>query len=525
MYTERSEKYPGWVLWGIFIVAFLFRLKDFGFLIPYYIHPDERPLVEVSLNIIKYHDLNPHFFKYASFPYYWVAGLYYVLLGVLRPFLGGGLTFQEFINGLHLDSLNFLLFYLGRATSIGFGLGGIFLTYVMGRDIFKREVGLWAAFFLAISPIHVLFSHMFKGDISLLFWVLLSFYFSWKIINDNKMKYYLFAAVCAGLCLATKYNFIPLVTLAGAAMFKQGVRGLIRPRFIISLYFGALIFFLCCPYCFLDFVTLKEDLLTEMKEQKYTVLINTLGSGPLIFNRYIFQLLFVFPLHFGPFIYLAGLWGGIDYLKENRKRAMLFLSFPVTYFIFSGMVSRQVIAHYDMLYFPFLFLLAANLFYQMLAESRKGFKKIGQILLILTMVVSLSDLYLSFSHVYFNFYEGVGSWISSNIPRDKVVVNYSGINPAGRLNFLLPYHVRRIDSAKILEIKRLKPDYFVIEQGFFLVGRKKGRQLLDLIGSDFGKDYREIKNFSLPGWIENVIIRTKLGLNPIKVFVYQRKNE
>ena len=135
--ASRKDK---WLVFIILFIALAFRLNYLGFLIPYYIYPDERSLVEVPLNILQTHDLNPHFYKYASFSFYWMAAIYHLILGICWLFQGGGLSFSQFLTGFNLDGLNFLLFYAGRLTAVGFGLGTIYLTYLIGKKDRKSVV-------------------------------------------------------------------------------------------------------------------------------------------------------------------------------------------------------------------------------------------------------------------------------------------------------------------------------------------------------------------------------------------------
>ncbi|MCX5859511.1 MAG: glycosyltransferase family 39 protein, partial [Proteobacteria bacterium] len=211
-----QEKETG-VIFFILLAALVLRIRGFDLLLPYFESgPDERFVIESALNILKTGDLNPHFFWYGSFPIYWTALLYGLVLGAgcLSPALGinwvggGANTIAECIKNFGIYDQGFLLFYTGRVTSIVFGLATIYLVYLLGRKLWDKSTGCLAAWFLAISPLHIYFSQLFKVEISLLFWVLLTLYFSLKIYQGGTLKDYIWIGITSGLALGTKYNFI-----------------------------------------------------------------------------------------------------------------------------------------------------------------------------------------------------------------------------------------------------------------------------------------------------------------------------
>lgn len=64
------------------------------------------------------------------------------------------------------------------------GLLTVGLLYHMGRRIFNPTVGAWAAFYLALSPVHVAYSREVRMYILLVFLATLSVYLAWRWVED-----------------------------------------------------------------------------------------------------------------------------------------------------------------------------------------------------------------------------------------------------------------------------------------------------------------------------------------------------
>lgn len=102
--------------------------------------------------------------------------------------------------------------YWSRAIAASIGGLTVILLYFVGKKLFTREVGLFAAFFLAINYRHVLGSHFGLPDVHNSFFALLSLFTSALLLEKNTQKRYLFAGIAAGLVFSIKYQvfaFLP----------------------------------------------------------------------------------------------------------------------------------------------------------------------------------------------------------------------------------------------------------------------------------------------------------------------------
>ena len=77
-----------------------------------------------------------------------------------------------------------------RSLSAVFGIGAILVTYLVGKELFSSKVGLFAAFFSAISHFHIYYAQEARNYALLLFLSLLSYLFFIKILKQDRKWYY-----------------------------------------------------------------------------------------------------------------------------------------------------------------------------------------------------------------------------------------------------------------------------------------------------------------------------------------------
>ncbi|MCX5867889.1 MAG: glycosyltransferase family 39 protein [Proteobacteria bacterium] len=491
----------------LLLLALLFRLPHLNFLLPYFEYGDERDVVEAALRILKSGDPNPHFFWYGSFPIYWTTLLYGLVLGV-RCWVSGGInTIGECINNFGVYDQGFLLFYLGRITSIGFGLATIYLTCLLGRKLFSRQTGYLAALFLAISPFHVFFSQVFKVDMSLLFWILLTVHFSLNIYERGGLKDFVWAGVCGGLALSTKYNFFAFLPILLAVGLKTGGRGWFSGKFLFCGYIAAVVFLITCPYSVLDFDTFRNQLGVQMGlNQQHLIQFRTDPSS-FLYRRFFYQIFILFPFFFGPLICLAASLGLVRFLRKDWRKSLIFISFPVIYFVFSGSVSQLAMPQYQLPYLPFVVILGVEAMRFFLAGSNRS-RWAGGLLLGLSLLFFLSDLWVPHFQGQFQVYRKAGGWINQEIPKDKKVATYFGVYSSTRhFGFQNELVVRRATDFSLAGLEKYDPDFLVTtESSIFQEERFKKsfqgyREVMQAISRE--EKYRLVRSFRPEGGWES----------------------
>src|SRR5260221_2910699 len=159
-------------LFCILIIASFFRFYNLNWDQNQHLHPDERFLTMVTNDITwptsvsEYLDpqrspLNPRskgydFFVYGTIPLY------------ITKIVSSFLVFDTFnYNNITL---------VGRFISAFLDVGVVLLMYAIGKKLYNKKVGLWAAFIYSLFVLPIQLSHFYAVDTFLNFFLVLSFY-------------------------------------------------------------------------------------------------------------------------------------------------------------------------------------------------------------------------------------------------------------------------------------------------------------------------------------------------------------
>ena len=93
---------------------------------------------------------------------------------------------------------------VARIVPVIFGTLTVFMTYLVGKQFFDRNVGLMSCLILALLPFHIVFSRQVLLDVPLSFFITLFLYlvFKYKITRSNISCYW--TGVTCGLCFLSK---------------------------------------------------------------------------------------------------------------------------------------------------------------------------------------------------------------------------------------------------------------------------------------------------------------------------------
>ena len=142
-----------------------------------------------------------------------------------------GLYFiQGYLRGVFADPMDFAaqiirdmdpLFLIGRYTTAFLGTASIALTYLIGRHMYNERVGLLAAGFLMVSPLHVWISHLVNTDVPLTFFFLCSLYFVCRFSSTGQLPYYAWAAALGAVTVNMKLTGFGIgVLFIGAHVYR-----------------------------------------------------------------------------------------------------------------------------------------------------------------------------------------------------------------------------------------------------------------------------------------------------------------
>jgi hypothetical protein len=345
--------------------------------------PDEEVIVNTSLKFFQ-GDFNPEFFRYPT--------LYmYLLFAVFKIYL----LFQN-MKGLPVIIPDYRIAYqdlseyylLDRAFSAFWGTLSILVVYKLAKTYFDRKVALASSFLFAFAYLHVRDSHFGVTDIPLTFFILCSVFFILKSYQEKNTKNYLIAGLLSGLTASIKYNGFLLIVPMGLVhtinVFdkKESITKLFFDERIL-LFFSAITFtfLLGTPYAYLEFNKFINHFLFEMSHLQEGHRIN-LGRG----WWYHFRFSLFYGL--GGSLFGLSLAGMLVMFKQNFKKAVVFCSFPIFYFLIAGK-GYTVFVRYVLPLLPFLCISAAFLLILLVNQDFVK-KRIYKKLILITAIAVLT---------------------------------------------------------------------------------------------------------------------------------------
>ena len=200
----------GWTGVALAIIlagAAVLRLKGLSWGLPYgYQNPDEHVVLLRAFRVAGGH-LNPGFFYYPSLIFYLIGGATWVVSWFHAAHGVSFLSPAAFVT----DPTPYYL--IGRSVVVACGMTSVYLIYRLGKEAFSRPVGLLAALFLAVEPLHVRYSHVAVTDVPATMFGLLALLLFLRAARLGSARSLLYGALAAGLATGTKYNlgmlFVP----------------------------------------------------------------------------------------------------------------------------------------------------------------------------------------------------------------------------------------------------------------------------------------------------------------------------
>ena len=421
----------------ILLLGLFLRLYGISYGFPFIYSVDEPALVRTATGIR--FESNPKHFDWPHLHFYLNFFLYMLIYVVRGAFQVLGL--KPFISNLMpILWRDPLVFYLAsRIFNAALGAFTAIPVFLTGKKLFNERVGLLSALAITLFPYHAYNSHFALIDVPMTFWFSLSVYFSSLIMLEGKRKWYVLAALFAGLSASTKYNggFSVFVIFLAYILYLK-THELLRlgdgfkkasANLLLAAFVSLTSFFVGTPYALFDFDTFTRDdgpkgafwqfeNVGKVSTDQYFVQLSKVLTTKII-SDFGYSFLLLFELFFIYFIF------------TKRTSDKIFIYLPgLFYFLYITGFSKNRI-HYYMLVFPFVSLVVgylANLFYN-LVLSKKMFISHKLLSLILFSVVFLPPFVYSIKYAVKLsekdtrnlFYE----WAGENIPLDKEVI-YSG---------------------------------------------------------------------------------------------------
>jgi 4-amino-4-deoxy-L-arabinose transferase-like glycosyltransferase len=328
---------------ALFLVAFALRVYGVRGSLPYVGHPDEPKLIDSAIHIVKTGDLNPNLYIWPSLYIYLEALVVRVqtIWGMLRGYYTGPESLPDVT---HIFTQAAGVYVWARTLTAAVGAAAVALLYVVGREMFNgsRRVGVVAALMLAVSPLHVEYSHYALTDVPLSLAGLLVLWASYRFSRTRpggagKPYSFFWPAVLCGLLVGiatgTKYNglYLFVVPLTAWLMLRLRYRRSEGRALLVSLAAlggGAVLGFLLCePYLILDWPQFYRGFTFQVEAYEPAETWEQMWASIVehITNLRASDAYFFGPAILGAIVLIAS--------SPYRNRAWLLIPFPIIYLL------------------------------------------------------------------------------------------------------------------------------------------------------------------------------------------------
>lgn len=409
-------------------------------------HSDEGISYSSAVDMIKNKNLDPTRYDYpalvplANFfvfktifiPVWWVKFYLINLGGILEGFINLPLDEHAYKKAFQLEvlgerELNAL--FWGRLTTAIFGVGVVYLLYLVVRKTYGENTALVASLLVAVNYRQVLNSHLGLPDIYNAFFLLLAFLATLKLLEKPTASRYLVVGITCGLSFSVKYqnfSFFPLLLShvfisLRQTTWKQRVRTFFATRAFLVPIVVILTVLLANPYHFIKIEQLIDQL--SYVSTKYI-------PGKNIFDIYPYSYLYHIGIGQLTSIFVVlGLLVSLARMKEYKK-LLLILSlitpffFVMTYYSQGGFYTRNFVT-----ITPFLLIFPAIFIARIVSKLPRLVKPL--LMMALTAILAYENLVNSIvvSKEYtkpWNF-RVVSGWLLKNLPPTSKVSAHSSV--------------------------------------------------------------------------------------------------
>ena len=340
--------------------------------------PDELNVWNISARL-RWSDLDTHFYNYSGLTFY----LNFLAAQVVRLF------------GVSLQPHTLLL--INRLWSVFFGTLTIPLVYFTARDLFEqRKAGLWAAWLVALLPIHIWHSHFGTSDISLVFWVTTAFWLAVRAYRKPNGFRFLLGGLVVGIAIGVKFNGllagISFLVAALAAWKERRIQRLPQVLLLLLAAGGAALvgFFLVSPFSLLHLKASVDAFFFESVHVKGGHYGFDLSPSGWPYFPYVYQLFAAFPFSFGlPLCLVTGIALVNFILRAQRVRVIMGLCFAALYL---GIVAswKFVPSRYYLPVLPILLILVSPSITGVFAMAKGHWKSFLRLIAVLVLGYTLA---------------------------------------------------------------------------------------------------------------------------------------
>lgn len=331
---------------------------------------------------------------------------------------------------LGAQDMNVLIW--GRVITAFFGVGVVFLTYLLSKKLFGYWTGIASSFFVAVNFRQVLNSHIGLPDIYNAFFLLLAIYASTDILKRPNLKNYFLAGLSNAYYSSIKFQVFSFPALIlvhfknswdNKTNFSSFIQKFFSKKFILSILLIPLITVILNPYHFLNFEKFVEI-------QKFVALKYGMGVSSL--NLYAIWYLYNYQI--GEIIFVLIFVGLLLAMLKRPFNCLILLSVILPFLFIFLYYSRGGFYTRNFVTITPLVLIFAGFTFQFIYESFvKSRLKSLSIVIILVLIFLSSFSNLQISRIIVNEYsklwniEILAEWVRVHIPKGSKVAAHSNV--------------------------------------------------------------------------------------------------
>lgn len=378
-YIKKHKTYI-FLLLLLFICGFL-RFYNLNWDQGNFFHPDERNIANAVVKIHFFDHLNPEFFAYGGFSIYLYRAASDGMAVITR-------NPAWIFDWGHID-------LIGRFFSAFFSVITILPLFLLAKRLGNKQIALLACFLYSFCVSSIQIAHFGVTESLFVLTGILICLVSIKILEKQTLLQYIQCGVVCGIAAATKttelaFLLFPITACLLNIIKPKGHAGKNIVFFMLLLVAGFVTFSLFSPYTFLAWNKFVESMHYEMGV--------TTGTLPVVytyqFNNtlpYLFQIKNFF-WQIGPVVVFSLI--GIPLfayqaLKHRNGKLLIFLSFPLGYFLYAGSWHTKFIRYMAPM-LPYLIIAASYVLYRLQRKFKTAGKIVVSIFSLLTMVWALA---------------------------------------------------------------------------------------------------------------------------------------
>lgn len=339
--THWLASRPMLLLAGILTLALGLRLWGINFGLPFVYHPDEGALTMPALNILRTGDYRPIRLDYGSAYIYTLTALYipFFIYGVWRGYFTTVADLPFFADYHQIGAYPApAVFLIPRVLTALLGALTVLVVFSLAKRMGGSRAGLIAAALLAIMPLQVSNAHFATVDVPMAFVLVLALTRVLDVYERGDWRDYAWAGVLVGLTASTKFTGgVVLVALLVAHILRARAGSeLLNNRLAIGIAATIGGFLISTPYAldlpyFLNWVARNIGQYGSAETEPGVIL-----AGPSWF-------FYLRELFLGPsaVVVILGIFGWAWSIRQNSRRAVVLLAFPVAFFALSGLQTAR----------------------------------------------------------------------------------------------------------------------------------------------------------------------------------------